>query len=1309
MTSGQSTQTVFDPVLVVSSYPAPIAHAYVGLGEAASPLDRLFALKDLFEVTLKYCAIVMLQDYVRLKLHSTPVDSAIVQHLAQPQLGHWNHLLREIARCCQNERQKLTVPQLVDFYFEPWGTPRKRGHEVVNELIKFRNKVIGHRARPRDKEANQIFEKTRPLVEEMLTDLRFLADYPLLSCKDENTCEIHMGSALPLDALAKTAITPGEVFLRNGDITLPLFPLLIYEQCHQRATSNLCSLTKFFFFNGGDRKPEYLDYLMSHVKQAVEIAPALQTIVHESKSHLTIEVEQTTHAISSDLVREATGGFVGRRQEEETLLEFVSSQTRGYLTVLGDPGIGKSAMLSRLVLDLSDDEEAQNRSPGIATLCEELRQTGLALAYHVCTRRAPESTNVPTILASLAEQLVKQYGPPATAPQERTVRALMDLARVARSHFSAKALLIIDGVDEVLAGRSAQEQKEILRTLPITGHLPEGVFVLLSSRRGYLEQDPNEVTQLELGGLTRLDIQQMLAEVAGEYTIEERHIDSVQRVSQSNSLYVRMLVNDLKHHAIELEDIERLPHGLEGYFEDFIKRLSIDPAWPALRDTLLLLAIARSHLSVNQVCAITDFTWADVEEAMEDKLQSVLVPASQEIRDYQLFHEKFREFLLQLFSGKASAEVVARLNKHFVREAPPQLRAEGEVTATAHLNRAKERILNYCRRWQEHRDAYALRNLPRHLFDANAVDELDQLLRRTSFPAEKIKRFDEPFLVAQDFRDLTLALVRNNRSAEVIDIALTELGYQRDGAAAGLRLSGSEHNASIRKVVETLLHRSDPAGRTLAELWSNVLERLPLEQTLPPSILNARRVALDVASHLGFDDLLVKASQDRSQTVRTLLVPYLYRYWRRDRDAGWQLMDRLTEKLVHRGGLPNARTIDAYGGLCLAILIYHSSEGEVIDRLRRHWNRNVRMILHLPDGAGRPRTFLLRTGLRFVIFALTRLLRLLMAAQPDFQPINLKEMAASYAHPGEEQQLGLLTLRPLQDPDRDFSEPLDLIIERQVKFGLYLMMVLERMLVLHGDRDPAAMLKALFRLHASGPRWCRQSALYVSFHTLYKAERVEDAWLELYARMTRETILETHATFTTERKSYDLLPHMAWAELVFEKHRPRGHSQFIPEFYQQAKQSGDVDFARRVIQACVILSVAYRRHDLALDSLRNALTESDPKLHEAVVEALANIRFQAEDVVTRFLERENADELNRLAESATPTLKANDIFGWIDEYMNYAMIHSERFRNEIIGAFYRAGYARSLSELLQQILKWVINMSTGEQLLPIKEPTAKQD
>ncbi len=1305
MSNGQAQiQIDSGPGAGAGGYPAPIAQAFAELDANSSPLDRLFALKDLFEVALKYCAIVMIQDYLRLGLKAAPVDLAITQHLGRPQLGNWNHIMREIARCFSGQREKSAVPQLADFYFEPGGAPRKRGHELVDKLIGFRNRVLAHRARPRAQEAEEIYHATLPLVEQFLSELSFLKDYPLIHCKDPGHCELHMGVGPPAPAAAPAggASPPaGHLCVQGKNVLLTLFPLLLYDRCGYGAPPDVCGLTKFFFFNGGERKPEFLDYSMSHVKHLSDIGSVLQQIIAGCRDRLNLDIGPASLAASRDMMGEMALGFVGRVREEDEILRYILEHDRGFVTVAGDPGIGKSALLSRVVLDLTERGEAEDRSAELGDLCSRLQQSWLAVAFHVCTRRIIDSTRAPQILSSLAEQLTNQYGQSAGAPQERSLPALLEVARVAHSRFSGRALLVIDAVDEVLSGLTPPEQDEVLRSLPVRGLLPEGVYVLLSARRGYLDQEPGQVHQLELGGLGREDIRQMLDEAGVVRLDGEKYVDAIHRVSQSNALYVRMLVSDLKLGNITPDNIDRLPPGLEGYFEDYIKRLSIDPSWPALRDCLLLLAIARSHLSVNQVWAMTEFAWAGVEEAIEDKLQPVLVPASTEISGYQLFHEKFREFLLALFSGRLSKEVASRLNKHFVREAPRELRAEGEVAAPAHLALARDRLLNYCRRWRELDDDYPLRHLPRHLYEAGAVDEVEKLLRRSGFVQEKIKRFENPLPAAEDFRYLTFLLLDGQNESKLVNLALTEYSYQRDGAASALRVAGPDRAKLVAGVVKRLLARSTTRPSRLAQVWSRALGRLSGRRPLPAAILNARRVALDVAYGQNLGELLVAAALDRSQSVRTLLAPYLYRYWHRNRDAGWALMDRFNDILLGRLGLPNGRAIECYGGMCLAILIYHSDEAATLDRLHDHWKQNVRRILHLPDQAGRTRTFLFSSGLRAVIFLLTRMLKLLMAAQPAFQPINLTEMAASFAHPGPEQQLGLRVLEHLEHPERGFAEAIDVAMDRELAFGVYLMMVLERTLVFHGAREPAAMIHSLYRVHQGGCAWFRQSALYIAFHTLNRAEQADEELIELYAQMTRETITTTAATFKTPRAAYDLAPHIAWAEIVFDKHRPQGRAQFIPEFYLDAKAKGDLNYARRAIGACVILSLAYRRHDLALRALRSVLDEREPTLRAAVAEALCNIRFHVEDAVDRFLENENAGDLAELVASSTPTLTSNDIFGWIDEYMNYAMFHSDSFREEITGAFRRAGQASDLAEVLRQILKWVINMSVGEKVLPL--------
>jgi len=1302
MTSTRPVKNAFDPAIVVGRYPSPIAQAYSGLDESTSPLERLFALKDLFEVTLKYCAMVMVQDYVRLDLHATPVDSALTQYLSRPQLGNWNNILREIARSSQGNREQLLVPEMADFYFELWGAPRRRGHELVDELLRFRNRVIAHGARPRSREAEQTCAAIQPVIENYLADLLFLHEYPLFSVEKNGRCLVHMGNALPtngeMSGLDLAQLPADQLYLRGEREVLSLFPLLLYERCGWRQTAELCEQRKIFFFNGGERRPEYLEYLMGHTKQVADVGSVIQEIISTSRDRLSLELPEAGAAVSLDLIHDAVRGFVGRTIEEEQILNYFQTHDRGHVIIEGDPGIGKSALLSQIVLDLSKDTEAQTRSTEIAALCSDLKQSGLAVASHICTRRIPESTWVPEIHASLAAQLVRQYGPSAVPPQERSLRSLLDTARIAKSHFLGKAILIIDGLDEILAGRSPQEQREILNSLPVSGLLPPGVFSLSSSRRGYVDPDPGNSLRVDLGGLTPDDVRRLLREVADRFAIEEKHVQAVQQVSQNNALYVRMLINDLKLGKRALDEIDRLPQGLEGYFEDFVKRLSIDPSWPALRDCLLLLAVARGHLSVNQVCAITDLSWAEVEEALEDKLQQVLVPVSDEVRDYQLFHEKFREFLLALFSGQASSEVVARLNKHFVREAPAAIRATGEVASPIHLSRAREQLLNYCRRWQELDDIYPLRHLPRHLYDTGKLDELETLLGTTHFALEKIERIGDSAAVAEDVRYLALALFENKRDEEIVELTVTEHGYQRDGVASALRVTAAEDRTRVAAIVRALLRR-DEVNKSGSGMWSRARARLPGNRLLPAAIVNCRRVAIEVAYRLQFTELLVAASQDPSPLVRGLLVPYLYRFWNKDRDEGWRLLDQLSAKARHRIGLPNVRTIEAYGGVCMAVRIYHGNEPEVVGRLQEHWNQTVRHLLHVDDK--RSRALFVRLALRGAIFALTRMLRLTMASQPDFQPINLREMAESAKNVPEERRLALAVVEHLERPELGFARPIEIVMNRQLRFGVYPMLVIERTLIFHGVRNPGPMFEALFRAHREGCEWFPNSALYIAYHTLNSQTEVDDHLLDLYAQMSREAISAHRGTFKTAIGTYDLLPHIAACEIIFEKFRPQGSARFIPEFYAEAKKLGDLDYARRVIGACSLLSFGYRKHELAMDALRPALADRNPQLRDALVKSLAGIRFHAEEAVERFLKSQQAGDLVESVASRTLAVRSNDIMVWIDPYIIEALTTSDWFRAEMVGAFRRASRAKNLPDLLQQILKWVINLSCGEKLLPL--------
>jgi hypothetical protein len=192
--------------------------------------------------------------------------------------------------------------------------------------------------------------------------------------------------------------------------------------------------------------------------------------------------------------------------------------------------------------------------------------------------------------------------------------------------------------------------------------------------------------------------------------------------------------------------------------------------------------------------------------------------------------------------------------------------------------------------------------------------------------------------------------------------------------------------------------------------------------------------------------------------------------------------------------------------------------------------------------------------------------------------------------------------------------------------------------------------------------------------------------------MSRQTIGENRALFTTKHGTYRLVPHMAWAEVLADSDMGPSTTGGLPALMSGALESGDVAFCRRIVGAAEILSLGYRRHERALDVLRPLVATADPELGEATVDALANIRFHAETTVDGFLRAIDDAHLTQRVQAAAPTVKASDFPTWIDDLVVNLLIARPAFRQEVVLALRRAGEATTLRDLLDQIVPWVVDL-----------------
>jgi hypothetical protein len=140
-------------------------------------------------------------------------------------------------------------------------------------------------------------------------------------------------------------------------------------------------------------------------------------------------------------------------------------------------------------------------------------------------------------------------------------------------------------------------------------------------------------------------------EVVNKYNVERDSawIEAVQKRSQGNPLYLKLLCDALEHGSIALNDIQALPDKIDEYYKAILDRYAKDATdGDALLAGLFAFAAARDYLTMEHLGLINKLGEATVQR-IGSTLKEVLYenPLTEDVLDYQLFHESFREYLLE--------------------------------------------------------------------------------------------------------------------------------------------------------------------------------------------------------------------------------------------------------------------------------------------------------------------------------------------------------------------------------------------------------------------------------------------------------------------------------------------------------------------------------------------------------------------------------------------------------------------------------------------------------------------------------------
>jgi serine/threonine-protein kinase len=337
------------------------------------------------------------------------------------------------------------------------------------------------------------------------------------------------------------------------------------------------------------------------------------------------------------LIEDKTKWFVGRTYVFDAIQSFINNNPKGYFTVIGDPGQGKSAILAKYVQNTRCVAHFNVQLQGI--------------------NRADQ------FLESVCRQLVIRYDlpydplPPRTTQDGEFLNQLLE--EVAQKADGQPVVIAVDALDEV--DSSSYRDANILYLPP---QLPDGIYFILTRRRVDLPLTLYVPTQ----SLSLLDEQYQADSERDVRTYIQNRIDDSntlrQRIderqesisdfinkltekSEKNFMYLRYILQDIESGLYKDLELERFPHGLQGYYEFHWRRMGMmnQPLPTEKIKIVYILAEVRQPVSVRKICDFSSEDGSKVEEVIKEWKQFLHDLRKNEQIRYSVYHSSFRDFL----------------------------------------------------------------------------------------------------------------------------------------------------------------------------------------------------------------------------------------------------------------------------------------------------------------------------------------------------------------------------------------------------------------------------------------------------------------------------------------------------------------------------------------------------------------------------------------------------------------------------------------------------------------------------------------
>ena len=675
------------------------------------PFRKVHRMVDLFESLIKFHTVVIMAEYFARNAISDSAKGMLSYGLQTPSLGTWQFFSRQLYK----ELQTMGHQFMLNSFPDEFRILEKIINKERTNIIALRNHYA-HGATPSDEEClRDIFQFENFL--ELLLGFKWLAQSSLHE-------EYGIVSLKVLDTGKQISLHPLMVCRPEGDAQ----PFAFFNDLKNRGVGLLnYPISKYYrdkeFFS------EFHDYLPLN------------------------EWKQTSQNEFAQRIEELSETFKGRLEEIKRIKAFINSNKKGYFSILGNPGIGKSALITQVFKEMKNHRDR----PPIHLTVYFIRRGTLHAQPHYLLEYLIRKTD------SFFKE--GQNIRPEARNNWELQQILFDKWRAYGQGEEKPALVFfIDGLDEGV-------ESGLLSFLP--REVFQNILIIYASRPGGhrdLQRFWNELPTvhheiLKLGGLKRQDIRALLYEVANKYKLDDSWVNELERRSQGNPLYLKLLCDALEVKTIQINDANALPEKIEGYYKAVLDRYARLPDGDNLLNSLFTFAAAKDYLTSFHIGQINSLGAASQQRVM-GTLSEVLneYPISENMQGYQLFHETFREYLKKVHASE--------------------------------VRQAEKRIVTYCNKWAEYSNweqHYALLHFAVHLSHLSGNNHMKRLLKLAE---------------DQSYQTTQKRMLRSFKSTRTLQRLAMDAGYKLNdkkaifnSAIALIELRRDEMN-DIRAIVE---------------------------------------------------------------------------------------------------------------------------------------------------------------------------------------------------------------------------------------------------------------------------------------------------------------------------------------------------------------------------------------------------------------------------------------------------------------------------------------------------------------------------